>query len=85
MGRRTIMQWNTAQLGVDYRIGPRETKIETYTWNIPTDVASGELHFEAVMQYRVLAKSVGDFINVPEEETSTIIIGDADISVEVAD
>ena len=31
-GRMTIAQWNTASLGTDYRIGPRETKIETYTW-----------------------------------------------------
>jgi len=27
-GRMTIMQWNTAKQGVDYRIGPRETKVE---------------------------------------------------------
>ena len=28
-GRMTMQQWNTASLGVDYRLGPRETKIET--------------------------------------------------------
>ncbi len=27
-GRMTMQQWNTASLGVDYRIGPRETKID---------------------------------------------------------
>ncbi len=31
-GNMTIMQWNTKTLGVDYRIGPRETKIESYTF-----------------------------------------------------
>src|SRR6056297_1824508 len=36
-GRMTMMQWNTDSLGVDYRIGPRETKLETFTFNIPYD------------------------------------------------
>ena len=84
-GRRTIMQWNTAELGVDYRIGPRETRIETYTWSIPEDVSPGELHFEAVMQYRKLVKSVGDFMDVPDEETATIIIGEAGTRVAIVD
>ena len=84
-GRRTIMQWNTAGLGVDYRIGPRETKIETYTWDLPENVVPGNLRFEAVMQYRKLVKSVGDFMGVPDEETETIIIGEARTRIEVAD
>jgi hypothetical protein len=84
-GRRTIMQWNTARLGVDYRIGPRETQIETYTWSIPDDVAPGEMQFEAVMQYRKLVKSVGDFMDVPDEETATIIIGEAGTRVAIVD
>ncbi len=72
-GRRTIMQWNTASLGTDYRIGPRETKIETYTWTLPDDIALGSITFRAVLKFRKLVKSVGDFLNVPEDETETIV------------
>ncbi|HKL38296.1 MAG TPA: hypothetical protein VJ876_05320, partial [Bacteroidales bacterium] len=67
-GRMTIMQWNTKSLGVDYRIGPRETKLETYTFNIPYDIAPGELTVTAVMNYRLLVKPVGELLDVPEEE-----------------
>lgn len=84
-GRRTIMQWNTASLGTDYRIGPRETKIETYTWTLPDDIALGELRFEAVLRYRKLVESVGEFLDVPAEETGAIVIGEAVTRVEVVD
>ena len=40
-GRMTIGQWNTASQGTDYRIGPRETKIETYTWTLPQTLPEG--------------------------------------------
>ncbi len=67
-GRMTIMQWNTASLGVDYRIGPRETKLENFTFNIPFNVAPGKLRVTAVLNYRLLVKPVGEFLEVPEEE-----------------
>jgi nitrate/TMAO reductase-like tetraheme cytochrome c subunit len=82
-GRRTIMQWNTASLGTDYRIAPRETKTETYLFTVPQDVPYGELRFEAVLRYRKLVKSVGDFLDVPAEETEAVVVGKADTSVEV--
>jgi len=67
-GRMTIMQWNTKELGVDYRIGPRETKLETYSFNIPYDIAPGKLKIRAVLNYRLLVKPVGEFLEVPSEE-----------------
>jgi len=82
-GRMTICQWNTATLGVDYRIGPRETKIETYTWNLPDTVAEGMVTVRAVMYYSKLVKPVGDFLNVPEDETETMFINSAETSFEV--
>lgn len=84
-GRRTIMQWNTASQGTDYRIGPRETKTETYTWTLPDDVALGELHFEAVLRYRKLVPSVGEFLQVPPEEMQAIVVGEAATTIEVMD
>ncbi len=74
-GRMTIQQWNTASLGHDYRIGPRETKIETYTFNVPIDAAPGPMKISAVMNYSRLVKPVADFLNVPEDETEPIEVG----------
>lgn len=68
LGRMTIMQWNTDSLGVDYRIGPRETKTETFTFQLPFDVAPGKMTVEAVMNYRLLVKPVGELLEVPGEE-----------------
>ncbi len=66
-GRMTMQQWNTASLGVDYRIGPRETKTETYTFDLPDDIAPGTLTVKAVLNYQKLVKPVADFLGVPEE------------------
>ena len=73
-GRMTIAQWNTKSQGVDYRIGPRETKIETYTWEIPFDISPGKVTCVAEISYRKLVKSVGEFLEVPAEEMETQMI-----------
>ena len=77
-GRRTICQWNTASQGVDYRIGPRETKVETYTWEVPFEVKPGKVKVRAVLSYRRLVKSVADFLNVPPDETEIVEISTAE-------
>jgi len=82
-GRMTIMQWNTAKLGVDYRIGPRETKIETFSWQLPDDIAIGKVTFKAQLNYRKLVKPVADFLGVPEEESEINIINTATTWVEI--
>jgi len=84
-GRRTIMQWNTASQGVDYRIGPRETKIETYTWTLPDDIALGSITFRATLKFRKLIRSVGEFLDVPADETETIVWNTGQTRAEVVD
>ena len=69
-GRLTIGQWNTASQGADYRIGPRETKIETYTWTLPQTLPEGPLKIVARLNYRLLVKSVAEFLKVPAEESA---------------
>ncbi len=75
-GRMTIMQWNTAKLGVDYRIGPRETKTEKFTFRIPANVSPGQMKVTATLNYQLLVKPVADFLNVPEEESAIIVVND---------
>jgi len=84
-GVMTIMQWNTKSLGVDYRLAPRETKIETYTWELPEDIPEGKVTFKAQLNYQKLVKPVADYLNVPEEESEIISINSATTWVEVYD
>lgn len=75
-GRMTIQQWNTASLGVDYRFGPRETKIETFTFNLPYEIAEGKVTVTATINYQKLVTSVGEFLEVPDEEMEIIKVGE---------
>jgi hypothetical protein len=75
-GRMTIMQWNTAKLGVDYRLGPRETKIENFTFKLPYDIAPGELIVRAVLNYQLLVKPVADFLKVPADESEIKLVNE---------
>lgn len=82
-GRMTIQQWNTASLGVDYRIGPRETKVEKFTFNLPFEIAPGTLTVKAVLNYQLLVKPVGVFLNVPEEEYAILEVNSHSTEVTV--
>jgi hypothetical protein len=76
-GRVTIQQWNTADFGPDYRIGPRETKLENFTWELPADLAPGRVEVRAVLTYKRLVQSVADFLEVPADETAPVVINTA--------
>ncbi len=82
-GRMTIMQWNTASFGVDYRIGPRETKLETYTFEVPYDITPGRLKVTATLNYRLLVKPVGEFLDVPEEEYRAVKVNEQSTEINV--
>jgi hypothetical protein len=82
-GRMTIMQWNTKSLGVDYRIGPRETKIETYTWHLPSDLPEGMVTVKATLYYSLLVRPVGELLDVPEEELKPTEISSAETEFEI--
>jgi hypothetical protein len=84
-GVMTIMQWNTRRLGTDYRIGPRETKIETFSWPIPDDIAFGKVKITATLNYRKLVKPVADYLNVPAEESEIDIINQTSTEILVYD
>ncbi len=82
-GRMTIQQWNTKSLGVDYRIGPRETKLETFTFDLPFEVASGPMTITAVVNYQKLMTPIAEFLNVPEEEAEIIVVNQHSTQIEV--
>ncbi|HYX09666.1 MAG TPA: multiheme c-type cytochrome [Bacteroidales bacterium] len=82
-GRMTIMQWNTDSLGVDYRIGPRETKIETYTFQVPFETAPGKMSVKAVLNYQLLVKPVGELLEVPAEEYEPLVVNQHSTNVTI--
>jgi hypothetical protein len=83
-GRITICQWYTANNTlVDYRIGPRETKIENYEWNIPEKAAKGPMTLSAELYYSQIPSSVGKFFNLPESEYAPILVNRATLTVDV--
>jgi len=81
-GRMTIQQWNTASLGVDYRIGPRETKLETFTFDLPFEIAPGKLTVKAVLNYQKLVTPVAEFLDV-KEEAEIIVVNDHYTTVQI--
>ena len=82
-GRMTIQQWNTKTLGVDYRLGPRETKLETFTFNVPFEAAPGPMTVTATLNYQKLVKPVADFLSVPGDEARVVFVNDNSTTVEV--
>ncbi len=82
-GRMTIQQWNTASLGPDYRLGPRETKIETYTFVLPADIAAGKLNITATLNYQLLVRPVQEFLDVPAEESAIVVVNTYTTTIEV--
>ncbi len=81
----TIMQWYTAKLGTDYRIGPLETKVETYTFKVPSRAPIGKMTVKATLNYRLLVKPIGEFLNVPDEELADRLMNEISTSFEVID
>ena len=79
----TIMQWNTASLGTDYRIGPRETKVEKFTFRIPFKAAPGEMTVKAVLNYQLLVKPVADFLKVPPDESDIMMVNEHSTSIRI--
>jgi hypothetical protein len=75
-GRMTIMQWNAVKPGTDYRIGPRETKVEKFTYQLPFDIAPGEMKVTAKLNYQLLLKPVAEFLKVPDEESEIILVNE---------
>jgi len=82
-GRMTIMQWNTAKLGTDYRIGPRQAKVEKFTFKIPYDAAPGEMKVKATLNYQLLVKPVADLLKVPAEESDILVVNEHSTKVEI--
>ena len=84
-GRMTIQQWNTKSFGVDYRLGPRETKLETFTFKVPDNIPDGSVKVVATLNYQKLVKPVADFLKVPEDEAEIIKVNDHFTTITIVD
>ncbi|MBN2289024.1 MAG: NapC/NirT family cytochrome c [Candidatus Glassbacteria bacterium] len=84
-GRMTIQQWNTKSLGVDYRIPPRGTRVETFSFSLPFEVAPGRMTVEATLNYSKLVKPVAELLEVPPDETETVVVNEHSTVINVFD
>jgi hypothetical protein len=83
-GRMTICQWYTANNTlVDYRIAPRQTKIENYTWVVPENIALGPLTIKASLFYSQVPSSVGRFLKLPASDYTPILVNASHLKIEV--
>ena len=83
-GRMTICQWYTKDNTlVDYRIKPRETKIEKYVWQLPENLPKGRLTINANLFYAEVPSSVGKFFKLPETEYRPILVNSASMTLNV--
>lgn len=64
--RMTICQWYTAKnTDIDYRIGPLESKLETYSWTVPKGFSADSVMITATLYYSLVPSSVGKFMALP--------------------
>ena len=83
-GRMTICQWYTEKnTDIDYRIGPRETKQETYTWIIPDAFPSQTATITATLYYSLVPSSVGEFMKLPSYAYESKVINSASLELTV--
>ncbi len=73
-GRMTIMQWNTASFGPDYRLEPLKAVTETFTFKIPAEATPGIITITAEVWYSRLISSVAEFLNIDKEEYEPVLI-----------
>jgi hypothetical protein len=83
-GRMTICQWFTEKNSdIDYRIGPMETKIETYTWSIPENLSPQEIIVSATLYYSLVPSSVGELMKLPSYSYEPRLINSASLALNV--
>jgi len=78
-----VAQWNTAKLGVDYRLAPLKAVNETFTWQLPENVAPGDTTVTATIWYSKLVSSVAEFLGVPAEEAQPVRISSHQTRIKV--
>jgi hypothetical protein len=83
-GRMTICQWFTEKNSdIDYRIGPRETKVETYTWNVPETISPRTVTITATLYYSLVPSSVGEFMKLPSYAYLPRVVNKATLALNV--
>jgi hypothetical protein len=82
-GRMTVAQWHTASLGPDYRLPPLEAIGETFTWQVPDDVTSGEVRVTATVYMTLVVSSVVDYMELPPGEKEPMVMGHTEVTLRV--
>ena len=65
-GYLTLSQYYAVKIVYDNRLKPEETRVETYQWKIPSDIAKGEIFIDAKLNYRYMPQSFADYLEIGE-------------------
>ena len=80
----TICQWYTAEnTEVDYRIGPQETKLETYSWTVPKNFPNGPVTITATLYYGLVPSSVAELMALPAYASKPRLVNSTSMVLEV--
>ena len=83
-GRMTICQWYTAEnTQIDYRIGPLETKTETYILTVPKDFSGDIVTVVATLYYSLVPSSLGEFLELPAYSYEPRVVNSATMVLSV--
>jgi hypothetical protein len=83
-GRMTICQWYTAENSqIDYRIGPLETKTETYVLTVPKEFSGDLVTVTATLYYSLVPSSVGEFLELPAYSYEPRVVNTATMVLDV--
>jgi hypothetical protein len=83
-GRMTICQWYTAKnTEIDYRIGPQETKLETYSWTVPKNFANGFVTITATLYYSLVPSSLAELMALPAYASKPRLVNSTSMVLEV--
>jgi hypothetical protein len=83
-GRMTICQWFTEKnTDIDYRIGPRETKLETYTWTVPATFSGQTADITATLYYSLVPSSVGELMKLPSYSYEAKLVNKASLTLKI--
>lgn len=80
-GRMTIAQWNTASFGPDYRLPPLQARGETFTWQVPANVAKGPVKVTATVYMTMVVSSVVDYMKTPASEKEPMAMGTTEVTL----
>ena len=83
-GKATFGQWYAVK-DVENRLVPDETRVETYSWTVPEDLAGKKVYLKARLWFRRMADSHADFLGIERRPRILVSQDERPVAVAAAD